>query len=50
MTLPPLPKPDLLVFDVALQSPAEGWTRSQVALWTLTQTITTRLRTRDHDD
>jgi hypothetical protein len=30
MTLPPLPEPDLLVFDDALQSPIDGWTRSQV--------------------
>ena len=30
MTLPPLPEPHLLVFDAALQSPIDGWTRSQV--------------------
>ena len=30
MTLPPLPKPHLLIFDAALQSPIDGWTRSQV--------------------
>ena len=30
MTLPPLPEPSLLLIDTALQSPIDGWARSQV--------------------